>query len=333
MVKNLVWIAVVTLVLSACQSPMQKVAFQGDAQGTYYAVTYFDEGGRNFQPEVDSLLKAFDQSLSLWVDSSVLSRINRGDTPVVTDSLFSRVFRRSTEISILTEGAFDATVGPLVKAWGFSFKGKIKLDSAKVDSLKRLVNFRDVKVSNGSVVFADKRMQLDFNAIAQGYSVDLIGELLASKGLNSYLVDVGGEVLARGTKPTGEPWVVGIEKPTNDPDDPNREVETALMVTDLAVATSGSYRKFYVDNGIRRSHAIDPATGYPVTHSTLSVTVVADDAITADALATAFMVMGSGRALTFLTNHPQYNAWFIDAAPDSGFVHLYSPGMEKLIRR
>lgn len=333
MTNMLALAATMALVLTSCQQPMQKITFQGDAQGTYYSVTYFDAGGRNFQPQVDSLLKAFDQSLSLWVDNSLLSRINRRDTLVLADSLFARVFRRSMEISRLTGGAFDVTVGPLVKAWGFSFKGKITLDSARVDSLRQLVDYRTVQLSEGHVVFADERMQLDFNAIAQGYSVDLIGELLASNGIHSYLVDVGGEVLAKGFKPTGEAWVVGIEKPTDDPDNPERPIETTLSVTDRAVATSGSYRKFYIENGIRRSHAIDPSTGYPVTHNTLSVTVVANDAITADALATAFMVMGSEKALAFLSGHPGYDAWFIDVAPDGGFVHQYSPGLEGMIRK
>jgi len=331
--KIIVGTALIPVIVASCRQPVQKIAFQGEAQGTYYSVTYFDKDGRNFQPAIDSLLSDFDQSLSLWVPGSVISRINKGDSSVRADSLFSRVFRRSMQVSQLSDGAFDVTVGPLVKAWGFSFKGKMKLDSTRVDSLRKLVGYQRVSLNNGRVTFADPRMQIDFDAIAQGFSVDVIGEFLASKGISDFLVDVGGEVLARGAKPNSEPWVVGIEKPADSADSPERKIETTLAVTNMAVATSGSYRKFYVEKGIRYSHTIDPATGYPVRHNTLSVTVLAQDAMTADAMATVFMVMGSEKALYFLQSHPEFQAWFIDAAPDGSFVHRWSPGMETWIRK
>lgn len=330
--KHLAGIVLIAIFATSCRQPAQKVAFQGEAQGTYYSITYFDANGRNYQNAIDSLLSAFDQSLSLWVPGSIISRVNAGDTSVRADTLFSRVFRRSQQISQLSDGAFDVTVGPLVKAWGFSFKGKIKLDSVRVDSLKQLVGYHRVSLSNGRVLFDDPRMQVDFNAIAQGFSVDVIGEFLSSKGIENYLVDVGGEVLARGTKPNGDSWIVGIEKPADSADSPERKVETTLAVTDMAVATSGNYRKFYVENGIRYSHTIDPATGYPVRHNTLSVTVLAPDAMTADAMATVFMVMGSEKAMHFLKSHPEFQAWFIDAAPNGGYIHHWTPGMKTWIR-
>lgn len=324
---NMLVLLVVLTAMVSCRKPLQKIAFQGEAQGTYYTITYFDAAGRNLQPQIDSLLVAFDESLSLWVPHSIISHINNGDTLARADSLFSRVFRRSMEISALTGGAFDVTVGPLVKAWGFSFKGKMVLDSLKIDSLRQMVNYQAVSLAGGRVVFALPGMQIDFNAIAQGYSVDVIGDFLTSAGIENFLIDVGGEVLARGTKPGKKPWVVGIERPADSADATERKVETTLDVTNMAVATSGSYRKFYVVDDVRYSHTIDPATGYPVRHNTLSVTVVATDAMTADAMATAFQVMGSEKALAFIRQHPVCEAWFIDAAPDGSFINKWSDGM------
>lgn len=330
--NRLIFLSAVLILLNACQQPLRKVSFQGEAQGTYYAVTYYDTKGRDFRMQIDSLLKNFDQLMSLWVPESDISRINKGDSTVVIDSLFQRVFNKSQEISRLTGGAFDVTVGPLVKAWGFSFKGKIVLDSLKIDSLRRLIGYEGVRIENGKVIFADSRMQIDFNAIAQGYSVDLIGNFLYARGIENFLVDVGGEVLAKGMKPENTPWIVGIERPSDSANAEQREIETTLAVTDMAVATSGSYRKFYIRDGIRYSHAIDPSTGYPVKHNTLSVTVIAPDAMTADGMATAFLIMGSKKGLRFIKDHPGCDAWFIDASPDGSYIDSWSEGMEKYIR-
>lgn len=330
--KRLMMPSVVLVLLCSCHHTSKKVAFQGEAQGTYYAVTYYDAEGRDFKMQIDSLLDNFDQAMSLWVPESDISRINRGDSTVITNSLFQRVFNKSQEISRITGGAFDVTVGPLVKAWGFSFKGKITLDSLKIDSLRQIIGYDGVRLENGKILFADSRMQLDFNAIAQGYSVDVIGDFLYSRGIKNFLVDVGGEVLAKGLKPEKKPWIVGIERPSDSANDEERKIETTLAVTDMAVATSGSYRKFYIRDGIRYSHAIDPSTGYPVRHNTLSVTVIAPDAMTADGMATAFLIMGSKNGLQFIEEHPGCDAWFIDASPDGTFIDLWSKGMEKYFR-
>jgi len=330
--KGLIILSVVLVLLCSCHRPSIKISFKGEAQGTYYAVTYYDAEGRDFKMQIDSLLDNFDQAMSLWVPESDISRINRGDSTVITNSLFQRVFNKSQEISRFTGGAFDVTVGPLVKAWGFSFKGKITLDSLKIDSLRQIIGYDGVRLENGKILFADSRMQLDFNAIAQGYSVDVIGDFLYSRGIENFLVDVGGEVLAKGLKPEKNPWIVGIERPSDSANDEERKIETTLAVTDMAVATSGSYRKFYIRDGIRYSHAIDPSTGYPVRHNTLSVTVIAPDAMTADGMATAFLIMGSKKALQFIEEHPGCDAWFIDASPDGSFIDRWSKGMEKYLR-
>ena len=304
--------------------------FQGQTQGTYYAVTYFDTKGRNFQPQVDSILRAFDLSVSMWVPESVISRINRGDSLVQPDDWFIDIFKRSQEIAAATGGAFDCTVGPLVNAWGFGFKNRIKLDSAKVDSLKRLVDHKTVRLEDGNIVKDNKNIQLDFNAIAQGYAVDVLGNFLASKGISNYLIDIGGEVLGKGLKPDGQTWLVGIENPAADSIS-ERTINTRVKLTDKALATSGSYRKYYEENGIRYSHTIDPHTGYPVRHSLLSVSVLARDCATADGYATAFMVMGFEKAREFAENEPDMEAFFIVDGGSGTFQTYATKGMEDLI--
>ena len=286
------------------------IKFTGEAQGTYYAVTYFDTNRRNFQSEIDSLLNAFDQSVSVWVPNSVISKVNRNDTLVELDFYFTDIFNLSKEIHSSTAGAFDPTVGPLVNAWGFGFTDRMKVDQNIVDSLRPLVNFHKVKIAENKVIKEDSRIQFDFNAIAQGYSVDLVGKLLESKGIENYLIDIGGEVLVRGKKPNDDLWKVGIEKP-KDNASYGEGLQAIVKLENKAMATSGNYRKFYEENGIKYSHTIDPKTGYPVQHSLLSVSVLADDCATADAYATAFMVLGLEKSKTLLSELRHPDAYFI----------------------
>jgi FAD:protein FMN transferase len=325
--------AVLALIfLFSCASVQQKVMFQGQTQGTYYAVTYFDEEGRNFQGEIDSILKAFDRSVSMWVPESIISKINRGDATVKPDEWFIGIFNRSEEISKSTDGAFDCTVGPLVNAWGFGFKGKMKMDSVKVDSLKKLVDYKTVRLENGWLVKENKNIQLDFNAIAQGYAVDVLGNFLALKGIKNYLIDIGGEVLGKGLKPDGKNWLVGIEDPAADSLS-ERTINAKVKLADKALATSGSYRKYYEENGIRYSHTIDPKTGYPVRHSLLSVSVLAPDCATADGYATAFMVMGFEKARDFVENEPDLEAFFIVDGGSGMFKTYATKGLEEIIEK
>jgi FAD:protein FMN transferase len=319
-----------TITLISCKIQENKVMFSGQTQGTYYAVTYFDAGGRDFQPQIDSILKAFDLSVSMWVPESVISRINRGDSLVQPDEWFIDIFRRSEEISIKTDGAFDFTIGPLVNAWGFGFKGKIKMDQAKVDSLRQLVDYRNVRLEDGKIIKEKQNIQFDFNAIAQGYAVDVLGNFLASRGIKNYLIDIGGEVLGKGSKPDGKSWLVGIENPSADSLS-ERTINAKVKLTGKALATSGSYRKYYEEDGIRYSHTIDPKTGYPVKHSLLSVSVLADECATADGYATAFMVMGYEKAKQFLENEPGLEAYFIMAAGDGLYQTYATEGFKRII--
>lgn len=318
--------------LMSCQpeKSLQKVNFFGEAQGTYYAVTYFDPDSTIYQTQIDSLLRQFDQSVSLWVKESVISRINRNDPDAITDEVFIELFNRSGEIYTQTDGAFDPTIGPLVNAWGFGFNDRMKIDQAVIDSLLPLVGFDQIKLENNKVVKNDNRIHFDFNAIAQGYSVDLVGKFLESKGIKNYLVDIGGEIFAKETKPDGSQWLVGIEKPAEQATS-QREIIAKVGLKDRALATSGNYRKFFIEDGVRYSHTIDPATGYPVQHTLLSATVIADDCATADAFATSFMIMGLEDAKQFLLDNPALEGYFIYGEENGELNTWYSKGFEELL--
>lgn len=329
--KKFLPLFILIIIISAC-APRQtqyKISFSGMAQGTYYAVTYFDTLNRNYQPKIDSLLDAFDMSVSAWEQNSVISRINRGEE-VVCDSIFMNTYLLARKVAEESNGAFDYTVGPLVNVWGFGFEGRQKVDQAMVDSLLPLVDYRHVRLEGDRIIKEKKGIRFDFNAVAQGYSVDLVGEFLASEGIENYLVDIGGEVLARGEKPGAGPWIVGIEKPSEN-EYSDRTLEATIALKDKAMATSGNYRKFYEEDGVRYSHTIDPETGFPVTHSLLSVSVIAEDAGTADAWATAFLVMGLEKAQEILNERTELDAFFIYSGEEGFMMTWATDGMKELL--
>ena len=283
------------------------VRLRGEAQGTYYSIIYYDEAGRDYQRAIDSLLDNFDQTASLWVEESMIRRVNENRDSVVNED-FAKLVEMSRAMHEYTDGAFDCTIGKLVNAWGFGFSKREEMSDAVVDSLLQYVGRQPeiVRDNDGTPIVrkASPESTLDFNAIAQGYSTDMVSQFLESKGIENYLVDIGGEVYAKGCKPDGKAWTVGIERPAE-----NRysspEVETAIELRDKSVVTSGNYRKYYEKDGVRYSHTIDPLTGRPVEHSLLSVSVVDESAWRADALATAFMVMGLEKAKRFIEEHPE----------------------------
>lgn len=302
-------ILVFSLLLVSCEKRPQKMCLEGLAQGSYYAVTYYDEQGRDFQKGVDSIFRALDLSVNLWVDSSVICKVNRNEN-VLLDNIFIDNFNISQKAAQLSGGYFDPTISPLVAAWGFSAKNGDSITSQLVDSLRQLVDYRKVRLEEGRVVKENPAMRLDFNAIAQGYTSDLIGAYLESKGVVNYLVDVGGEIVARGGKPNGSSWVVGIEKPAANWDS-ERVVQQRVEVRDKGIVTSGSYRKYVERGGKRYSHCIDPKTGYPVEHNLLSATVIADNSVWADALASICMVMGMEKSLEIIDSLDGVEAYYI----------------------
>lgn len=327
--------ALLAMVGCTPQSTHKEHKIIGKAQGTFYAVTYYDSLDRDFQPQIDSILGAFDQVASLWVENSELQRLNRNEDSTLSP-MMADMLDKSQRLSALTQGAFDVRVGALVAAWGFSFKERQQLCQADIDTLMRYAH-GEVNVyqdSKGNKVLQKEfdQTQLDFNAIAQGYSVDVIAHWLAKQGISNYLVNVGGEVIAHGSKPNNQPWCVGIERPSVDSLSAP-ELETSIALVDQSVVSSGSYRKYYEKDGMRYSHTIDPNTGRPVTHTLLSASVVTNDSYEADALATAFMVMGKDKALQFIETHmPGLPAFFI--YDENGENKTYAtPSFEKLISK
>ncbi len=296
-------------VLASCGKQPEKVVLQGLAQGSYYAVTYYDEQNRNFQREIDSIFHAVDMSVNLWVDSSIISKVNRNEE-VALDSIFIDNFNIAQEAARLSDGYFDPTISPIVAAWGFSYKSGDSLTPQLIDSLRQLVDYRNIRIENGKVVKENPAMTLDFNAIAQGYTSDLIARFLESRGVKIFLVDTGGEIMARGEKPDGKPWIVGIEKPAENMDS-ERIVQTRIALCDKGLVTSGSTRKYVERNGKRYSHCINPKTGYPVEHQLLSATVMAENSVWADALASICMVMGMELSLPLIQSMDGVEAYYI----------------------
>ncbi len=248
-------------------------------------------------------------SVNLWVDSSVISKVNRNEK-VILDSIFVDNFHIAQEAARLSDGYFDPTISPIVAAWGFSYKHGDSITPQLIDSLRQLVDYRKVRIEDGKVIKENPAMTLDFNAIAQGYTSDLIAAFLDSRGIKNYLIDTGGEIMARGGKPDGQSWIVGIEKPAESWDS-EQVVQARVALRDKGLVTSGSTRKYVERNGKRYSHCIDPKTGYPVEHQLLSATVMAENSVWADALASICMVMGMEQSLPLIESLDGVEAYYI----------------------
>lgn len=294
---------------------------QGKIFGTYYNIRY--EATEDCHDSVMAALKAVDQSLSMFNSNSVISKINRNDS-VVLDSLFITMFKEAQAISQLSDGAFDITVAPLVNAWGFgkntAFGNEAKRllgQKAQIDSIKTFVGYDKVRLANHSIQKEDMRTTLDASAIAKGYACDVVANTLRRQGCENLLVDIGGEVVLEGVNNKGQPWRVGISKPKIDATGMEKELQEVITSTNLCMATSGNYLQYYIVGNERRSHTIDPRTGYPVEHSLLSATVIASTCMRADALATACMVLGEKEALKMIECIPDAACYLIVAEGDS----------------
>ncbi|MBN1386974.1 MAG: FAD:protein FMN transferase [Bacteroidales bacterium] len=328
--KYLLLIFFIITALSACQTEKNfEYKLQGFTQGTSYSVIWYDTRGaddREVGNDIYDLLTAVDSSLSTYNMGSVISLVNRNEE-VVLDTLFLKVFNKSYEIWLLTEGAFDITAAPLINAWGFGPDATKRFNESIKDRLMELVGMDKIKIVDGMVIKSDPDMCLDVNAIAQGYTVDLIYGYLSARGLESYLVEVGGEVRTRGTKPDGRPWIIGLDKPSDGNISPGLYRQADIKLVDKALATSGNYRKYYIEDGIKYSHTIDPKTGYPVRHQLLSATIITDDCMTADALATACMVMGLEKAKEFIHKIEGLEAYLVYSGKDGDFNTWFTDGM------
>lgn len=315
-----------TIVILKKQPPFR--TDEGFVFGTVYKITYQSED--NLKKEIEAELKKVDNSLSPYNPNSVITHVNHNEK-VEPDSFFVHVFRLARKVSEETNGAFDITVAPLVNAWGFGFKQSTGVDSLTVDSLRQIIGYQHIALKDNQVIKEDPRIMLDYSAIAKGFGVDAVARLLESKGIRNYMVDIGGEVVVRGKNPRMNAWQIGINKPIDDSLSINQELQTILAISDVGMATSGNYRNFYYKGGKKYAHTIDPRTGYPVQHSILSSTVIAKDCASADAYATAFMVMGLDSAKAFCEAHPELDAYFICAGEGDSYETYFTEGMKKYI--
>jgi len=279
---------------------------EGFVFGTVYSITY--QSDTNLKDEVESALAEVDGEFSMFNEKSTVAAINRGEHPQ-RSKMFEEVYALAQQVTADTDGAFDITVAPLVNAWGFGFKNEQMPTPEQVDSLLKI------------------RSQMDFSAIAKGYGCDVVARTLEAHGIRNYMVEIGGEVVTRGHNPKDDLWKIGVTKPTDDSLSTENELQTVLAVGDVAMATSGNYRKFYYKGGRKYAHTIDPRTGYPVQHEVLSATVLADRCAVADAYATSFMVLGLEQAKAVLSRHPEMKGYFIYTDSVGALAVWHSEGL------
>lgn len=305
-------------------TPFQKD--EGMVFGTIYHITY--QSDTNYQKEIEAELQKVDNSLSPFNKTSIISRVNRNEK-VKVDEMFSEVFQLAEKISGDTDGAFDITVAPMVNAWGFGFKTGNPPTRQTIDSLRAIVGFNTVSLQDGYVIKKNPKTMLDCSAIAKGYGTDVVARFLKKKGVQNFMVEIGGEIVVNGNSEKLQPWRIGINKPTDDSLNTSQAIQDVVSVSNIAMATSGNYRNFYYKNGKKYAHTIDPKTGYPVQHNILSATVFADDCATADAYATSFMVLGLDGAKKILEKHPELCAYLIYSDQKGSNQIWYSPSLQK----
>ena len=304
---------------------------QGFTQGTTYQIQYQHPAESDLKLQIDSLLKRFDHSLSSYDSSSIISAINRNDPDVLTDSMFRTVFRESGRVYQVTGGAFDITLGPLINAWGFGPGQRQDMDSVLVDSLLQYVGMDKVAIRGERLKKSHPAVQLNVNAIAQGYSVDVVSAYLEDLGCRNYMVEIGGEIRTRGMNSKGNFWRIGVDRPEYGNMIPGQQLQVIISMHDRSLATSGNYRKFYEKDGVRITHTLDPATGFPKASRLLSVTVLTEECMTADAYATACMVMGLENAREFVEGQKGVDAYFIYGDEFGDYQVWYTDGMKKYI--
>ncbi|NOQ26488.1 MAG: FAD:protein FMN transferase [Bacteroidales bacterium] len=330
--KKSVFLFLIIFIIASCNQTSKStyINIGGFTQGTTYNITYESQENINYQEEIETLLANFDSSLSTYNELSVISQINYNKSNI-TDEYLRIVFKKSEEVYKQTNKAFDLTVAPLVNAWGFGFRNKEEITNAKIDSILEFVGFNKVSLENSLIVKSDPRVMLDVNAIAQGYSVDVVAEMFEKKGIRNYLVEIGGEVKAKGVNNKGKVWKIGIDKPFDNNNIPGQELQAIVKLSNKSLATSGNYRKFYVRDGVKYSHTINPKTGYPVTHSLLSTTVIANDCMTADAYATAFMVMGLEEAYILAEKLSDIEALFVYSDENGEYIVKTTSAMDEVL--
>lgn len=311
--------------------PMEPIRIEGQTMATTYHITYFDREQRNFKSEVDSLLVLVNLSINNYNPNSEVSIFNKSAGFRFKLPYLYPPIKVAQQVYTDSQGAFDPSVMPLVNLWGFGQQKISRPDSSKIDSIKAIIGFDKFQFNQDSIWKLDQRAQLDFGGIGQGYGADVITDFLKSKGIENMLVELGGEGMAVGSNiQSGKAWELGILDPNSTGD--NQYFKAYVSLSDKSFTTSGNYFNYREVDGKKYSHTIDPSTGYPATRALLSASVFADDATTADAWGTAFMVMGHEKAIEILKKHPEIDAFLIYSTPDglatfateriSGFIKI-----------
>jgi thiamine biosynthesis lipoprotein len=311
---------------TGCSGDKQYFEESGQVFHTLYLIKY--ESSQLLTDKIDAELQAFNLSLNPFNPHSIISKVNSNEA-VEVDEWFTEVFNKAQEISERSGGAFDTTVAPIINLWGFGFSNMDSITPQMVDSIKAFVGYRKIRLEGKTVVKDDPRILLNFSAIAKGYACDVIARLLEREGVSNYMVEIGGEVTLRGVNQRGDCWRIGINKPDDDQEGLNRELEEILKpCRPCGVATSGDYRNFYLKDGKRYAHTINPATGYPAAQNLLSATVIADDCMTADAYATTFMVLGAEQAVEIAKAIPGLEYFFIYTDEEGDQQFAWSEGIQ-----
>jgi len=303
---------------------------EGFAQGTTYHITYIDPENRNLQPDIERLLLDFDLSVSTYNPNSIISKINANEKGVTVDKYFTTCFNLAKQVWKDTEGAFDPTVYPLVNAWGFGPGKKEKIEKQKIDSILKFVDFRLITLKGNKIIKKDPRVALDFNAFAQGYSVDVVADFLNSKKIQAYIVEIGGEVYAKGKNYNGEFWKIGIEQPIDNKESNNKE-RAIVNLENKAIATSGNNRRYVIEDGVKYAHHLDPKTGYPAKNNLLSASLISKKTIISDAYATGVLVMGLEKAKVFLSKHPEIQAYLVYSDNKGNYQVYETPGIKAIV--
>ncbi len=304
---------------------------QGEIFATGYHIKY--AYNQSLKEKIEAALQEFDLSLNPFLENSIITKVNRNE-PVELDSLFLNVFYRSQEVSSKSGGKFDITVSPLINAWGFGFRNIDNVTPEMIDSLKEFVGYEKIALdAEGNIHKTDPRVQINTSAIAKGYACDIIADLLERHGIEHYMVEIGGEISAKGVNDKGTCWRIGIDKPIDDDTGILHNLQVVVSLCDKSLATSGDYRNFYMLDGKKYAHTIDPHTGYPAQQNILSATVIADDCMTADAYATAFMTMGLESSKKLADELPSLHYYFIYENEEGTYGIEQSDGFEQFFAK
>lgn len=317
--------------LASCNEKKEYIEDSGTVFHTIYHIKY--EAPRPLTEKIDAEFQKFNLSLNPFNPNSIIAKVNTNQD-VEVDEWFTEVFNKAEEVSSKTDGIFDITCAPLVNLWGFGFSRKDSVTPQMIDSLKEFVGYKKVRLENNKIIKDDPRVLLNCSAIAKGYACDVIARLFETEGVKNYMIEIGGEVTMKGINPKGEGWKIGINKPEDDSTCVKNEIENIVQLNQKGgIATSGNYRNFYIKDGKKYAHTIDPTTGFPAEKDILSATIVAPDCMTADAYATAFMAMGSEKARRLKESVPEIEYYIIYTDSIGQHKIEYSPGMKAFLKK